>query len=45
MADCSNAIGWNAHAAGMFTDAILIRGEINAIHFVFGNVTVEPLNL
>src|ERR1051325_4939299 len=44
-AHCPNPIRGDAGLASMLPDCLLVRRKIDAIHLVFGNVTVEPLNL
>ena len=40
-----DAIGWNAYAPGVFLDDRLVRSEVDAVHFVAGNVAMQPLDL
>lgn len=40
-----DAIGRKAYAFGVFLDRRLVRGEIDAVHFVPCHVAMEPLNL
>ena len=40
-----NTIGWYTCEAGVFTDAVFVRRQINAVDLVLGDVAVEPLNL
>ena len=40
-----DAIGRKADAPGVFFDGRLVRGEVDAIHFVAGYVAMEPLDL
>ncbi|MDX6458083.1 MAG: hypothetical protein QOE55_1780 [Acidobacteriaceae bacterium] len=44
-ADCRDTVGWNTCAARVLPNAVFIRRQVNAIDFVLGDVTVEPLNL
>src|SRR5580693_2055727 len=41
----SDAIARKTLALGVLLDTGLVRSEINAVHFVAGDITVEPLNL
>ena len=43
-ADGGDAIGWEAGALGVFADGGLIGREVNAVHFISGDVAVQPLN-
>src|SRR5580692_422641 len=40
-----DAIGRKTHSLGVFLDSRLVRGKINAVHFVAGYVAMEPLDL
>jgi len=40
-----DAIGRKAYAFGVLLDGRLVRGEIDAVHFVAGYVAMEPLDL
>jgi hypothetical protein len=40
-----NAIGRKAHASGVFLNGRFVRREIHAVHFVAGDVAMQPLNL
>src|ERR1039457_3713393 len=44
-AHCGNAIGGDAGFARVLPDALLVRCEVNAIDFVFRDITMQPLNL
>ena len=44
-ADRRDTVGWKTCSARMFPDAVFIRREVNAIDFILGDVTVEPLKL
>ena len=39
-----DAVGGKAHAAGMFLDGCLVRREVDTVHFVSGDIAVEPLD-
>ena len=43
-ADCGDAIGWEAALAGVFADGSFVGGEIDAVHFVAGDVALQPLD-
>ena len=40
-----NAIGRNTYTLGVLMNAGFVGSQIDAIHFVSGDVAVEPLNL
>ena len=40
-----DAIGRKAYTPGVFLDGRLVRGEIDAVDLVAGNVAMEPLDL
>jgi hypothetical protein len=40
-----DAIRGKAYTPRMFLDGGLVRGEINAIHFVTGHIAMQPLDL
>ena len=42
---CRDTVGWDTCAARMLANGVFIRRQVNAIDFVLGDVTVEPLNL
>ena len=44
-AHCGNAVGRNADSAGMLPDAVFVGRQVHAVDLIFGDVTMEPLNL
>ena len=40
-----NTIGWNACAAGVLPNAVLVGREVNAVDLVLRDITVKPLDL